>query len=720
MRRCRASTSPSLPVLLSLFLAACGSGAPPEAATPLSQGHEPSATPAGGTQGEVGAPDEKSEHDPVAIGMTPEGVRSLCDDHLQLARKHLDTIKALRGKPSTELTWANTIGRFDSALLEINNAGEFPYLMGVAHPDAAVREAAKQCEPKSDELTTAMWLDGDLAAGIKAYAQKGEKLEGERARLLSDVLRDFRRNGLDLPADKQQRLRELNAEITKIGQEFMSNLASAVATIEVSPKALEGLPKEYVDKHVPKANGKIDITTDYPDFFPFVTYSRDRKAALELWKLFTNKGGDQNVKLLEKLLSLRGEKAKLLGYKNWADYAIEPRMAKSSEAVREFLGKVRDALKEPAAAEMAELMKKHVKLGGRKTDKLAPSERYFLEDQVRKEAYSFDSQALSAYLDIRAVKKGLLDITAKMYGLAYRQVPAKAWHADVDAYEVRDAASDKLIGKFYLDLYSRPDKYKHAAMFTVRTAKRLDDGTWQSPVAALECNFPKPAAQATGDTAPALMSHEDVVTFFHEFGHVLHHLLTQSELAAFSGTAAVRDFVEAPSQMFEEWAWSREVLDIFARHHKTGEKIPDAMFQAMTRSRAFGRALGTQRQLFLALLDQELHSRVPVGDSTKIVEQVQRSTDSFDYVKGTHFQSSFGHLIGYDAGYYGYQWALSLSRDVLTRFRKEGLLNPVTAKAWRDEVLSRGGGVDEREMIQRFLGRPPSPDAYIGYLQGKD
>lgn len=709
----RRSLTALLPLLLSIS-AACGPTPSPGPATPVPPAPEVTPRPGQQTAPETPAAPAKPEFDPVAIAMTPDGAKKLCDEHLALAQQNLDGIKALKGKPAAELTWASTVGRFDDALLEINSAGEFPYLMGVAHPDAAVREAAKLCEPKTDKLLTAMWLDADLAAVIKAYAQKGEKLEGERARLLSDVLRDFRRNGLELPAEKQTRLRALNEEITKLGQDFQSNLASATASIEVPPKSLEGLPKEYIEKHPPKASGKVEITTDYPDFFPFVTYSKDRKKALELWVLFTNKGGDKNVKILERLLALRTEKAKMLGYKSWADYAIEPRMAKSSAAVREFLGKVRDALKEPAKVEMDELMKEHVKAGGRKTDKLAPSERYFLEDRVRKAKYSFDSQAISAYLEIGAVKKGLMDITARMYGLVYKQVPAKAWHPDVEAYEAYDAASGRLIGKFYLDLHSRPDKYKHAAMFTVRTAKRLSDGTWQTPVAALECNFPKPGAQ------PALMSHEDTVTFFHEFGHVLHHLLTRSELAAYSGTAAVRDFVEAPSQMFEEWAWSREVLDLFARHHKTGEKIPDDLFQAMTKARGFGRALGTQRQIFLAMVDQELHARDPVGDSTKVVEETQNANDSFGYVKGTHFQSSFGHLVGYDAGYYGYQWALSLSRDVLTRFRKEGLLNPAPAKAWRDEVLSRGGGAEEREMIRRFLGREPSHDAYIAYLTGKE
>src|SRR6185437_893673 len=209
-------------------------------------------------------------------------------------------------------------------------------------------------------------------------------------------------------------------------------------------------------------------------------------------------------------------------------------------------------------------------------------------------------------------------------------------------------------------------------------------------------------------------------TFFHEFGHVLHHLLTRSELASYAGTNTVRDFVEAPSQMFEEWAWSREVLDLFARHYKTGAPIPDALYKAMKTARTFGRGLDTQRQVFFATLDQELHTRDPGFDSTAVVEELQATNDSFAYVKGTHFQSSFGHLISYDAGYYGYQWALALSRDVLTRFQKEGLLNPTTAAAWRDDVLSKGGGVDEREMVKAFLGREPNNEAYFAFLRGQE
>jgi thimet oligopeptidase len=702
-----------LGLLSATWLLACGPA--PEPVTPTPNNTTP-VVPIATTEPSASAtamtPEPPAEFDPVRSGMTVQGVKKLCDDHIAQAQRLLDELKSLKGAAADKLTYESTLGRFDDIIAEVNNAGEFPYLMGVAHPDGNVREAAKSCEPKTDKFMTDLWLNADVAAVLKAYAAKGEKLEGERARLLSDTLRDFRRNGLDLPPDKQTRLKELNKQITDLGQMFTSNIASSTGSITVTAAELDGLTPEYKASHPPGPDGKIKITTDYPDYFPYVTYAKDRKAALKLYIEFTNRGGEANVKHLETLIRLRDEKAKLLGYKTWAEYAIEPRMAKTPETVRKFLTRVKDALKDPAKIELADFIKKNVELGGKKTDKLLPPDRYYLEDQVRESKFKLNSKELAEYFEVRAVTKGLLDLTSKMYGLTLKQVPAEAWHPDVTAYEVW--AKGQKIGKFYLDLYSRPDKYKHAAMFNMRTAKRLGDGTYRTPMASLVCNFPRPGSQ------PALMQHDEVVTFFHEFGHVLHHLLTRSELATFAGTNTVRDFVEAPSQMFEEWAWSREVLDQFATHYKTSDKIPESIFSALQASRSFGRALATQRQLFLAMLDLEYHSRPPPVDSTKVLKEVQNAFDAFPYVEGTHFQSSFGHLVGYEAGYYGYQWALALSRDVLTRFRKEGLMNTATAQAWRDDVLAQGGGVDERSMIAKFLGREPNEDAYIGYIKGKD
>ena len=652
--------------------------------------------------------------DPVAKGMTVKGVTRLCDDNLALAQQQLDRIKALPADEVTKLTWDNTLGQLDNAFLSIFNAAEFPYLMGVTHPDEATREAARACENKTDALNTSIFLDADLAKVIKAYAAKGEKLSTERQRFLAQTLRDFRRNGLDLPADKQARLREINKETTEIGQKFIAAIGESKGSIEIPPAHLAGLSDAYKKKHPAGKNGLVTITTDYPDFYPFVKHARERNAAKELYIKFVNRGGDANVQRLQRLLTLRHEKAQMLGYNSWADYAIEPRMAKKASTAISFLKRVRSAIKDSVASEMKQFKREFARLG-KNPKSLAPSDRYYLTEQLRNREYKLDSNKVAEYFEVDNVTAGLLSVTAQMYGVVYRKVEEPVWHPSVSVYQVLtapapDGPESKVIGKFYLDLAPRDNKYKHAAMFTVRTPKLLPNGEQQTPMAALVCNFPEPGQP---------MPHSQVVTYFHEFGHVLHHLLTNTELASFAGTNTVRDFVEAPSQMFEEWAWSREVLDRFAKHPKSGKKIPEALYQSMVKSRRLGVALATERQLFLAMLDLGYHTAAPGTDSTKLLEKIHGANFSFPYVKGTHFQSSFGHLIGYDAGYYGYQWALSLAYDVLSRFKKEGLMNATTAAAWHKEVLSRGGSADEAGMIRAFLGRDPSEKAYADFLAGR-
>jgi thimet oligopeptidase len=274
-------------------------------------------------------------------------------------------------------------------------------------------------------------------------------------------------------------------------------------------------------------------------------------------------------------------------------------------------------------------------------------------------------------------------------------------------------AEGKVLGRFYFDLYPRPGKYKHAAVFSIRDTKKMGDGKRLLPIAAIECNFPRP-----GGDGPALMSHQDATTFFHEFGHVLHHLLSRTDTVTFSGTSVARDFVEAPSQMLEEWAWDRSTLALFARHYKTDAPLPDALHAKMLRARGFGRALATQRQLFLAALDQTYHTRKPPFDTTPVLAEIQSKYTPFKYVEGTHFQGTFGHLVGYDAGYYGYQWALSIARDLFTRFSAAGLLDPKTAADYRSRVLERGGSADADDLVRDFLGRPRSDAAYKDFLVG--
>lgn len=647
--------------------------------------------------------------DPTLEGQSAAGITSVCEAGLAQAEQLAGVIRAAGAGPDEALTWEGTFGAFDDIALALSTASSFAGLLAVAHPDEAVREAARACEPKVDAFATALFLDVEVAATLKRYAARGEALSPARARLVEHTLRDYRRNGLELDAAGQARLRELNEAITEFSQAFETNLASATLELRLEPAQLEGLPAPYVEAHPPGPDGRITITTDYPDYFPFLQYAHDRRAAFELYKLFDNRAAAENLPLLDRLLALRHEKAQLLGYPTWAHYVLETRMAKDPRVVEAFLEGLRTHVAARAKEELHSFRSLHERLGGAPGD-LPPSDRLYLEDRLRHERYGLDSREVSEYFEVGRVLEGLLDITARLYNISYAEAEGPIWHPDVRALEVRGPQGEP-VGRVYFDLHPRPGKFKHAAVFGVRASKALPDGQRLMPIAALVCNFPKP-----GGGAPALLNHGDVVTFFHEFGHVLHQLVTTSELATFAGTNVARDFVEAPSQMFEEWAWSRETLDRFARHHETGAPMPASLFDALVRSRAFGRALSTQRQLMLAALDQAYHARPPGFDTTRLLAEIQNAYTAFPYVEGTHFQATFGHLVGYDAGYYGYQWALSLARDLYTRFEREGMLNAATAAAYRDAVLAPGGSGDEATLVTSFLGRPPNDQAYRAYL----
>ncbi len=651
--------------------------------------------------------------DPVEVAMTPEGVVALCDARLTKAGAIRDGIKGLAGKSNEALTYGTTLGQVDDLTFEISLAAGFSELMAQGHPDEKVREAALGCRPKVESFHTDLMLDAAFAGVIRQYASKGDKLEGTRKRLLDDLLREFRRNGLELAAEQQGQLRELNEELTQLEQQFAVNLSDAVGELKVKPNQLKGLSDDFKKGHLPGEDGLVTLTTNYPDYFPIVTDAEDRTVARDLTRLFHNRAADKNLTILDEVLTLREKKAKLLGYETWADYAIEPRMAKTKEAVSAFLADAANTVKGPAQGELKEFRAKYVELGGDAKKPIPNYDRMYLEQKLRQEKYNFDAQELSKYFEVTSVTDGLLGIVSRIYGVDVKENgELPRWHEDVRVFELSDKG--KSLGRIYLDLYPRDGKYKHAAMFDIRVGKRQADGTYVRPMAALLCNFPKTTAEV-----PGLLTHDQVTTFFHEFGHALHHVLTQEELASYAGTNTVRDFVEAPSQMFEEWAFRRETLDLFAKHHESGEKIPKELFEALSRSRAFGRALSTERQISLASLDFEYHSRKRPFDTDKVMLEVMQKTQSFGTLPDTHFQGTFGHLMGYDAGYYGYQWALAIARDVLTRFDKEGYLDEAVAKSWRESVLEKGGGADEVELVTEFLGRKPDLKAYGRFLSGK-
>lgn len=647
-------------------------------------------------------------HDPIATALTAEGVTEMCTRALAQAQSFADIIRAQ--SKEDRLSWEATFGVFDQIFGAVEEAVCVPQLMSVAHPDAAVRAAAMTCEPMADAFLSALYLDDDIAVALRRYAAQGEALPRHKEKFAEEVLREYRRNGLSLPPEQRTTLRALNERITQLAQQFDATLAETALTLEVTPEQLRGLPPSFLANHPPQANGMVRLTTDYPDLVPVLRYAEDRTVARALYVLSENRGHETNLPVLRELLQARQKKATLLGYATWAEYVLETRMAGSVQAVTSFIAQLHQGLKPRREAETEELRALQRRVLPEAGEEIAVYNVRFLEDKLRQERFALDSQHLAEYFEGRSVQQGIMAIASQLYGITFQSVTSPTWHDDVEVFDLLQG--DAVIGRAYLDLYPREGKYKHAAMFGLRDTCRLPDGARQLPIAALVCNFPKPGA------SPALMSHEDVVTFFHEFGHLLHHLLSESELVSFAGTNVARDFVEVPSQLFEEWAWDRATLAMFARHHATGEPLPEELFVAMTEARRFGQAIATERQLFLASYDLACHTREPGFDAEELVREMYVEYSSFTRVPETHFPATFGHLTGYCAAYYSYQWALAIAVDVLTRFTAEGMLNRATAADYRAKILAQGASDDAATLVTSFLGRAPGTDAYLRYLEG--
>jgi thimet oligopeptidase len=399
----------------------------------------------------------------------------------------------------------------------------------------------------------------------------------------------------------------------------------------------------------------------------------------------------------------------VLGYPSWAAYVTEDKMIGSADAASEFIEKI-------ARAAEARMKRDHAQLLARKrkdapaAERVEPWDSAYLQERVKAEQYGFDSQSVRPYLEYGRVKQGLLDVTGRLFGISYRRADAPVWHPEVEAYDVVE--DGRLLGRVFLDMHPRDGKYKHYAQFTLSSGQR---GV-RLPEGVLVCNFPRPSPDA-----PALMEHGDVKTFFHEFGHLLHHVLGgHTRWAAHSGVATEWDFVEAPSQMLEEWVWDPGVLATFARHVDKGEPIPAELVRRMKAADEYGKGLMVRQQMFYAATSLELHRRDPDGlDTSALVAELQERYTPFRHVEGTYFQESFGHLDGYSAIYYTYMWSLVIAKDLFVPFRRAGLMDPAVARRYRTAILEAGGTKPAAELVKDFLGRPHDFEAYEQWLNAE-
>jgi len=602
-------------------------------------------------------------------------------------------------------TVEDTLRPYNELLTQASATNALAGLMSEVHPDEAIRDAARECEQEVSRFYSDLALDRDMYDALAAVDVSGA--DADTKRFLEHTLRDYRRAGVDKPAEVRDRLKQIDEELTRLGQQFSKNISEDVRAVEVKdPARLAGLPADFVASHQPDANGVIRITTDYPDYNPFMTYAADDALRRELYIKFRSRGDQANEGVLHDILKLRKEKASLLGFTDWADYITADKMIKSGERARDFIEKVWKLAAPRAEEDYKELLRTLQTVDPKATE-VADWQKVYLENLVKKERYEVDASEVRQYFPYDRVLAGLLEITSEIFDIAY--VPVKdtqPWHASVLVHDVM-RGSEKL-GRIYLDMHPREGKYKHAAQFPLKDGVR---GV-QLPEGVLVCNFPEPAS------GNALMEHDDVVTMFHEFGHLMHHVLGgHQKWVTQSGVATEWDFVEAPSQMFEEWAWRHDTLARFARHHQTGDVIPEALVEKMRRADKFGLGTATVQQIFYAAISLGFHRADPDKlDQLGEVQRLQKQYTPFRYVPGTRFHASFGHLVGYSAMYYTYQWSLVIAKDLLTPFEQKGLMAKEVTRAYRDKVLAPGGSRDAAELVRAFLGRDYDFAAFERYL----
>jgi thimet oligopeptidase len=612
-------------------------------------------------------------------------------DRLAAGQRSIDRLLSATGPRTIE----NTLVPFDEAVHQNNSAGYFAQLMEQVHPDATFRDRATLMLTKVSAAQTAIALNHEVYNALAALDLS--KADAATRFYVQRQLLEFRLAGVDKDDATRARLKKLNDQATEQQSMFDRNISDGKNTVEADPAELDGLPQDYIDRHQPGADGKVHLTTDYPDALPVFTFAKSDSLRRRMSLAFNTRAYPKNQEVLTNLMKTRYEIATLLGYSSWADYNAADKMIAKGHNIAEFINQVNDASRDLSRREFEMLLAEK-----QKTDPGAKEiwdyERSYLSELVRRSKYDFDSQAVRPYFPFMEVKQGILDTAADLFHVSFRQeqnIPS--WDPAVETWIVID--SGKPIGRFYLDMHPRTGKYSHAEMAPVLDGIRGK----QLPEAILVCNFPVPTA-----TDPGLMDYGDVETFFHEFGHLMHHILGgQQEWAGISGITMESDFVEAPSQMLEEWIRSPQVLAKFARHYKTGEPIPVELVTRMNRASAFGRGGWAGRQNAFSAVSYDIYKTKPEDvDLDKVTLDDARRYTLFTPLPDTHTWASFGHLGGYSSAYYTYLFDKVIAEDFFLQFDHQNLLAGDAPMRYRRIVLEPGGSMSANDLVKNFMGRP--------------
>ncbi len=659
---------------------------------------------------------------PPFSSIRPEHVKPAIEQILADNRAAIARILAQQnGTP----TWAGLVLSMDELHDRLGKAWSPVSHLNAVCNSAELREAYEGCLPLLSAYWTELGQNRELFKAYEALAGSPESKDFDVAQktILEHALRDFRLSGIDLPAEQQQRYAEIQTRLSELGSRFSNQLLDATQawTKHITDEAaLAGLTESAKAQMQQAAQAKeLDgwlITLEFPSYYAVMTYAEDRALREEVYAAYCTRASDQgpnagqndNGPVMQEILDLRQELSRLLGFANFAELSLATKMAETPEQVLHFLRDLAVRSKPFAAQDLAQLKAYAAEQG---CPNLSSWDASYFGEKLREARYSVSQEALREYFPIDKVLSGLFAIVQKLYGIQIRELSDfERWHPDVRLFEIEE--NGQHVGRFYFDLYARANKRGGAWMDGARDRRRTAGGELQSPVAYLVCNF----TPAVGGK-PALLTHDEVTTLFHEFGHGLHHLLTRVEHAGASGINGVAwDAVELPSQFMENWCWEPEGLALISGHYETGAALPQDLLEKMLAAKNFQSGLMMVRQLEFSLFDFELHATH--GDGRSVLDVIEAIRDEVAVMRPpayNRFANSFAHIFagGYAAGYYSYKWAEVLSADAFSRFEEEGVLNPATGAAFREAILAKGGSQEPMALFVAFRGREPSIDALL-------
>ncbi len=642
--------------------------------------------------------------------LTPKQIEKIGKEAVEYKKAAYKKIKEILPE---ERTYENTVYALERADGSVGELLRKAALLGEVSPKEDVRNAVSETIIAVSSQMVDIEYDRDLYMSMVEYhegnfSDEKKKLKKEDIKLLEETIREYKRMGFDLPEATQKKLKVLLKKSSKLGEQFRKNINDYNDYILCTKEELAGLSERTIST-LPKEGDKYVVTLQYPHIGPYLQFAHNRSKREELANKNLKKGGKKNLKLISELVEIRAEISKILGYAHHADFKTENRMAKSGVVAEKFQNDLLKKLIVPAKKDMEEL-NVHAKTLG--IEKVEHYDVAYVANDLKKKLYDIDPETTRSYFPLTHVMEQMFRHFGNLFGIKFTRKDYTTWHKDVELYEVKNK-DNSLIGYMFFDLFPRTGKYGHAMCVDTVIARETawNSGEYIAPVTGVVCNFPSPTKKN-----PSLLSIGEVETLFHEFGHGLHMTLSNARHESQSGSNVAWDFVETPSQIMENWVWHDEMLKKFSHHVKTGTSLSKDMRTKILSGKKFQNAYHFMRQIVMGKLDMDLHMG-KVKDATLAYRSMIKMYTGVDLPeKDTLFPAGFGHLVGYDAGYYSYLWALVYAQDAFSEFEKHGTSNPEIGMKWRKEVLEKGSSEDELKLIKNFLGRKPSDKAFLKEL----